>query len=77
VVIRRLSLEEKRRITRQVYEKHGYHVEHFYPFTAVPIRPARLRFNADDTHRAKIAAEAAIAKAERVDGYDEKGRPHA
>jgi len=73
-MIKRLSLEEKRRITRQVYEKHGYHVEHFYPFTAVPIRPARLRFNADDPHRAKIAAEAAIAKAEKVNGYDGRRR---
>jgi len=73
-MIKRITLEEKRRITRAVYAKHGYHVEHFYPFTAVPLRPARLRFNADDPHRAKRAAEAAIAKAERMNGYDGKKR---
>lgn len=76
MVIRRLSLEEKRAITRRVYERHGYHVEHFYPFTAVPIRPARIRFNADDTHRAQKAAEAAIAKAERMNGQDRRRRRH-
>lgn len=65
-MIKRISLERKREITREVYERHGLHVEHFYPFTAVPVRPARLRFNADDTHRAQKAAEAAIAEAERM-----------
>lgn len=71
-MIKRMSLEEKRSITRAVYAKHGLHVEHFYPFTATPIRPARIRFNADDPHRAMKAAEAAIAKAERANGS--KGR---
>lgn len=73
-MIRRLTLEERRSLARAVYAKHGYHVEHFYPFTAAPIRPARLRFNADDPHRAKRATEAAIAKAERVNGDDRRRR---
>ena len=71
-MIKRISLEQKRRITRAVYAKHGLHVEHFYPFTATPIRPARIRFNADDPHRAMKAAEAAIAEAERVNGHDRR-----
>lgn len=65
-MIKRLTIEEKRRITRQVYEKHGYHVEHFYPFTALPIRPARIRIDAAPLHEVRMATEAAICEAEYI-----------
>lgn len=73
-MFKRLSLAEKRRITRAVYIKHGYHIEHWYPFTAVPIRPAQIRVGAAEVGQARRAAEAAIAEAERINGGDRKRR---
>lgn len=71
-MIKRISLEEKRSITRAVYEKLGYHVKHFYPYTAIPIRPSQTGIGAVEVSQARKAAEAAIAKAERPDRQDER-----
>lgn len=64
-MIRRITLEEKRRITRDTYERLGYHVEHFYPFTHKPIRATQIRLSAATVDQARKAAEAEIAKAEK------------
>jgi len=71
-MIRRISLEEKRKITRATYERLGFHVEHFYPFTAIPIRAAQIKIGAADVRQALKAAEAEIAKAEQFDGHGKK-----